>query len=734
MKLFAPCPPKAEDILSEELRRLGAQDVTRSPRGVRFHGNLELAYRSCLELRTASRILVELFSGDAQDEDELYSLIRSHAWGKDFTVEDTFACRVTGVPRDKDPRYATLRMKDGIVDWFSHHEGKRPSVDRRNPDIRLEARWNGRRAWVYLNFSGAPLHERGYRLERTEAVLRETTAAMMLYQADWPKIASQGGAFVDPVCGSGTLLAEAAMMAVGAPCGAMRKHWGFESWKKHDLGLWTNLHSQAQIRYGESLQRVPMIVGYDRDSQALEIARANLRRAGLGQVVRLEHHDLHDGRPDFWPHSSTGLICADPPYGERLTGDPSPLYGRLGELFREVDSGWNLALLAPDKKTASSTCLRAREYRGMVTGGMDVVLGLYERKSPNQVDEPVSLDSAKPETSQKFPKHPGAGTGVDLEKKPIIHSGRDPKASSLAQALERNLEALGKWAQKSGATSYRIWDSDMPEFNAAVDFYEGKWLHVQEYAAPAKIPEDIVRRRAETLIEVFQEVMGFGDEAIFLKTRRRGVRPYGRMGNSHQRFVMRENGCRFWINLTDRLDTGIFLDHRPTRKRIRDAAQGKRVLNLFAYTGTASVAAALGGASATTTVDVSNTYLRWARDNFELNRIPEDDHRFVKADAFDFLKTEQETYDIIFLDPPTYSNGAGRQDWSVEKHHAAIIRLALKRLNPQGVLLFSENYRRFALDHKLKRQHSPVEITRETTDPDFARRARGHRCWEFRLS
>lgn len=702
-------------MLTGELKKLHAGSVVPASRGVGFEGDLNLSYKACLELRTASRLLLELFSDKAGNEDELYRLALNHPWEELFSPSMSISCRVTGVPRDKDPRYATLKLKDAIVDRFMEKSGSRPFVERKTPDIRIEARWDGRQAVIYLNWSGQPLHERGYRLERTDAVLRETTAAAILAIAGWPRIAQDGGGFVDPVCGSGTLLIEAAMMAIDAPPGIHRKIWGFEGLSLHDDNLWRKIRNDASIRYGGSLERMPLLAGFDINETALRVARSNLRRAGLNNVVRLERHDITQGRPSFWPAGNMGLVCADPPYGVRIPTDPLPVYKSLGSLFRTLESGWRLALLAPDRKTASVTCLRAEEYHHTVSGGMDLVLALYDRLGA--------------------PKTGASKTGVPVKtvpkSVPESVTSLDPKAASLKTSLQRNIDAMKSWSEKTGVSSYRIWDADMPEFNAAVDWYEGRWLHVQEFAAPGKIPPEKTRSRLNTLLSVLKEVTGCRDEDLYIKTRQRGIRPYSRMGDSRDRFIIRENGMKFYVNFIDYLDTGIFMDHRPTRAIIRDRIGRGRFLNLFAYTGTASVMAAAGGATLTVSVDVSNTYLNWARDNMKLNRLETSSCSYVRSDAFEFLKKHDEKFDLIFIDPPTYSNGAGRMDWSVQDHHAPLIKLAMKHLNQDGTLLFAENFRRFRLDGELNKRFSVREITRETTDPDFFRRSGAHRCWEF---
>ncbi|MCK5737338.1 MAG: bifunctional 23S rRNA (guanine(2069)-N(7))-methyltransferase RlmK/23S rRNA (guanine(2445)-N(2))-methyltransferase RlmL, partial [Spirochaetaceae bacterium] len=550
MKFFAPCPPGAEYVLAGELKKLGAGSVVPASRGVGFEGDLNLSYRACLELRTASRILVELASDRAGSEDELYRLANSYPWDELFSSALTISCRATGVPREKDPRYATLKLKDAVADRFNDKTGSRPYVDRKFPDIRIEARWDGRNATIYLNWSGRPLHERGYRLERTDAVLRETSAAAILAESGWPEIAENGGGFVDPVCGSGTLLAEAAMMAVGAPPGIHRKDWGFEGLSLHKDNLWRRVFNDASIFFGESLQRMPLIAGFDNDESALRTARANLRRAGLNNVIRLEHHDITTGRPSFWPAGNSGLICADPPYGVRIQKDPTAVYNALGNMFRNLESGWRMAILAPDKKTASATFLRAQEYHHTVSGGMDLILAIYNRiggskKTVSKVLEPKSSE---------------------IEETPSSVSENEP---ALKKLLQKNIDAMSAWAENQSVSSYRIWDADIPEFNAAVDWFEGRWLHVQEFAPSGNIPQEKIRSRLNSLISVLKELTGCLDENLYLKTWQRGIKPNRKTGEERDRFIIRENGMKFYINLEDYLDTGVFLDHRSTRALIR---------------------------------------------------------------------------------------------------------------------------------------------------------------------
>jgi len=260
-------------------------------------------------------------------------------------------------------------------------------------------------------------------------------------------------------------------------------------------------------------------------------------------------------------------------------------------------------------------------------------------------------------------------------------------------------------------------------------------LHVQEYAPPASVPEADARRRFGELLQAAREVFAIPRERIATKTRERGKggSKYGRMDRRDEFIVVREGAAKLEVNLHDYLDTGLFLDHRPLRRRLAAEADDKRVLNLFCYTGAASVHAGLGGARTTTSVDLSPTYLEWAARNLGRNGLAGTKHRLVQADALSWLEAEQAQYDLVFCDPPTFSNSKRAEDFDTQRDHVRLLRAAVARLAPRGLLLFSNNYRRFKLDEAAVAEFADArEISAQTIDPDFERNPRIHRAWELR--
>jgi 23S rRNA (guanine2445-N2)-methyltransferase / 23S rRNA (guanine2069-N7)-methyltransferase len=305
--------------------------------------------------------------------------------------------------------------------------------------------------------------------------------------------------------------------------------------------------------------------------------------------------------------------------------------------------------------------------------------------------------------------------------------------SPFANRLRKNQDRLRSWLKRSGVSCYRMYDADIPESNVAIDRYEDCAV-VQEYAPPASVdPELAVLRLHEIVVDVAR-VLQIDPTAVFVKQRRRRVddRQYERSGAGGPRQQVREGDLRLWVNLSDYLDTGLFLDHRRTRQLVRELAAGRRFLNLFGYTATVTLAAAAGGASSTTTVDLSNTYLRWARDNLALNDLDGERHHYVRDDVLAWLRHTRDTFDLAFVDPPTHSRSKRmRGDFDVQRDHGALIDAAMRRLTPDGVLLFSTHAHRFELDPALTGRYHVVDLTADTIDPDFARTPRVHQLWRI---
>ncbi|MDO8705650.1 MAG: bifunctional 23S rRNA (guanine(2069)-N(7))-methyltransferase RlmK/23S rRNA (guanine(2445)-N(2))-methyltransferase RlmL, partial [Sulfuricaulis sp.] len=588
--------------------------------------------------------------------------------------------------------------------------GVRPSIDTAQPDVRVNVYLLRDEATVSLDLSGESLHRRGYRAQTVEAPLKENLAAAILLRAQWPAIAKENGALVDLMCGSGTLLIEAAMIAADIAPGLAREYFGFHRWKQHDAALWTGLLDEARQRRAVGLTNLPPIYGYDHDPLAIRAARDNIKRAGLGNLMIAQQRELSACAPEPSP---TGLVVANPPYGERLgpSSELPALYAELGAQLKTCFPGWRAAVFTGNPELGKSMGLRAVKMHTLYNGAIECKLLHFEITPENVVVE---------RTPKPFEIRPGSS------------------AEMFANRLRKDLQHFGRWARRQEIFCYRLYDADLHEYNLAVDVYESdkRYVHVQEYEAPDTISPDKARQRLQHALGVIPLVLEIPREQMIFKVRRRqkGGAQYEKMDTTGEFHEVREGPCRFLVNFTDYLDTGLFLDHRATRAMLGELAQGKRFLNLFGYTGTATAHAALGGAISTTTVDMSYTYLDWARRNLELNSITGDKHELIQADVLVWLKENRpRRYGLIFLDPPTFSRSKRMEDTlDIQRDHEALIRDTAALLEPGGMLIFSTNNRRFKIYREALAPLTVEDITRQTIPQDFERDPKIHQCFRIR--
>ncbi len=724
-RFYATAPRGIAPLLADEIRELGAVRVQAGAAGVSFDGDLECAYRVCLWSRLANRILLPVTKFQARDADELYHEVNAIHWERHLESSGTLAvdCTLVDSPIGHS-RYAALKTKDAIVDRFREKFGERPSVDLETPDLRINLHLRGSDARINIDLSGGSLHRRGYRLAGAAAPLKENLAAAILIEAGWPAIAERGGALLDPMCGSGTLLVEGALMAADIAPGLLREHFGLLYWKQHELDLWARLWREAEERREVGLAKLPPIYGFDRDADALDAAEANIERAGLLDHIELRQQWLEEA-PGV-PTEKGGLLVSNPPYGERLgeLDELRPLYTRLGKLLRFDLGGWDAAIFTANPELATHIGIRSEKPVEFFNGPLACRLFLYPSQAGTSTAEGEESSLVRPELA-------------DSEG-----------ARMFANRLRKNLKHLGKWARREGIDCYRIYDADLPEYALAVDLYhdeEGKrWVHVQEYQAPKTVAEEKAMQRLQEALAAIPGVLEIPEEQLFYKVRRRqkGKAQYQRSEARGRFHSVREGRARLLVNFSDYLDTGLFLDHRPTRLMIGERSEGKRVLNLFCYTGAASVHAILGGAERSTSVDLSNTYLEWARRNFELNDIDDRRHELFRADCLSWVQRKahegQRQYELIFIDPPTFSNSKGSsQTFDVQRDHVELLSNALRLLANGGELIFSNNFRRFQLDEEALKQAHPglmiEEISRQTLPKDFERNPKIHRCWRLTL-
>jgi 23S rRNA (guanine2445-N2)-methyltransferase / 23S rRNA (guanine2069-N7)-methyltransferase len=716
LRLFATAARGLEPLLAEELRALGATEVKETRAGVAFAGDLALAYRACLWSRVASRVLMPLARFPAASPEALYDGVRTLDWsahlGPDNTLAVDFHASHSVITHS---HYGALKVKDAIVDQLRDRTGQRPSVATEEPDVRINVYLHENQASVSLDLSGESLHRRGYRVASVTAPLKENLAAAILLRAGWPAIAAQGGALVDLMCGSGTFPIEAALIAAGIAPGLDRTYYGFLRWRGHDAAAWEALLVEARARRAAGLSNLPPIRGYDHDPAAVRAALANVEQAGLTGHVHIERRELGECRAEYVEHA--GLVVANPPYGERL-GEESELpglYRTLGNTLKRCYSGWRAAVFTGNPELGKVMGLRAHKLHTLWNGAIECRLLHFEVSPERFVTE-------RSPAERLLAQAPAALT---------------PGAEMFANRLRKNLKTLGKWAAKEGLCCYRLYDADMPEYALAIDVYQGeqRWAHVQEYAAPKTVDPDKAMQRLKEALSAIPSALDLPVANVFLKVRERqkGKSQYERLDQRGEFHEVREDGLRLLVNFTDYLDTGLFLDHRLTRRLLRELAPGRRFLNLFCYTGAASVHAAAGGARTTTSVDMSRTYLDWAQRNLALNGFTGPQHELVQADVLAWLEEPvSRRYGLIFLDPPTFSTSKRMQGTlDIQRDHVPLIEAAARRLEPGGTLVFSCNFRRFRLDREALAGFAIEDLTAATLPRDFERNPRIHQC--FRL-
>lgn len=719
LALLATVPRGLADLLAAELAALGAREVRERSGAVSFTGTLETAYRVCLESRLASRVLLEIARFEAADTDTFYACARAVPWCEHLAAGASLACDFSGRhPTLTHSHFGALKLKDAIADAQRAASGTRPNIVLDRPDVRVHAHAHGAAITLYIDLAGESLHRRGYRAEAGAAPLKENLAAGVLIRSLWPQCAAEGGSFLDPMCGSGTLVIEAALIATGRAPGLARTYFGFLGWRGHDAALWRQVRERVRARCGAAPAGTPRLHGRDRDPAAVRAATANAERAGVAGWVQFAVGPLAQARPCG---TGSGLVCTNPPYGARLADLEAAraVHRELGTVLREHFQGWSAAVLTGAPQLGMELGIRAARTHTLWNGAIECRL-LRMRVEPASLRPPGTL--ARPDDSR-------ADT---------------PGARMFANRLAKNLKLLRRWAERESVTCYRLYDADMPEYAFAIDQYtlldSGEcWLYVQEYAAPREIPPEAARRRRGEVLASLPRVTGIARERIRVRTRRRtrGQDQYVKLREDGRAHRVGEGGLRFEVNFANYLDTGLFLDQRRTRARLRTAARGRHFLNLFAYTGTATVYAAAGGAATTTSVDLSRTYLDWARRNLALNRLQDGPHALIQADCREWLRAAQAAqarYDLIYLDPPTFSNSKRMQGvLDLQRDHALLIDLCMRVLAPGGLLVFSTNAQRFRLEPALEQRYAVHDISAATLPRDFARNPHIHRCFELRL-
>lgn len=704
---FISCPKGIESLLIEELEGLGGFVFGKQRVGGVFgQATLPALYRICLWSRLANRVLLQLANAPVDSRDKLRAWLLTLDWETHLSAEQSLHIRFFGeLPGITHTQFGAQFVKDAIVDWFRERRGARPGVDRDRPDLRFQLNVDRRQATLYLDLSGDSLHQRGYRRGVTTAPLKENLAAALLIRAQWPQIAAQGGALIDPMCGSGTFLTEAALIAADMAPGLLRERFGFTKWRQHDADAWRQLVDEAKAR---RKQQLPPILGYDRDRRALGVAEQHIAALNLGDdAPDIYIKALADWKKPTHRNLKPGLLIANPPYGVRLGENEQlkPYYELLGRKWAEECPDWQAALITADDTLVKATRLYWRKQYTFFNGAIECQFYLFDLHR--------GLKNALPTQQQLV-------DSIDVD--------------AFVQRLHKNRKRLAGWIKQQNIDCYRLYYADIPEFAVAVDIYHDCAV-VQEYQPPKTVDPQKAELRLQAILRATPGALNLPPDHVVLKHRQRqkGSAQYEKFGEARQLMEVREGDARLLVDLQSYLDTGLFLDHRPVRLKLNKLCAGKRFLNLFCYTAAATVHAALGGATHSLSVDLSNTYLDWAERNLKLNQLDLRRHRLQRADVLTWLDDHRDTYDVIFLDPPTFSNSKSMETvLDIQRDHAGLIEQTMRCLAKDGVLIFSCNFRKFKLDPAVTDRYRVTDITDWSIPRDFQRPSKIHHCFEIR--
>ncbi len=689
-----------EAVVAHELQDLGYEPKILQSGRILFRGQPADICRANLWLRTADRVLLRLDSFEAVDFGQLFDRTRALPWAQWLPADATFPVsgrsiksQLSSVPACqkivKKAIVESLKAAYG-VEWFAET----------GPKFSVEVALLENQATLTIDTSGPGLHKRGYRRLVGKAPLKETLAAALVLLSFW----KPDRPLVDPFCGTGTIPIEAALIGRNMAPGLSRS-FAAEAWLAVPAALWEAARQEARQAM---LPDLPLrIVGADLDDAALQLARHHAQQAGVAEQIHFQRRafaDLHSPRPH-------GCVICNPPYGERLgrPGDVQGLYRDMPEIFRRLKT-WSFYVLTAHPDFEALLGQEADRRRKLYNGRIECTY--YQFFGP------------KPHAAAAEAKPAFGGLSAKAREQAEIFRSR----------LAKRARHLRRWPSHFGITCYRLYERDIPEVPLVVDRYED-CLHIAEFDRPHEHTPaehgdwlDLMKRTAGEVLEI-------PPANVFLKRRQRqhGPAQYQRVAEEGRTKIVAEGGLHFEINLSDYIDTGLFLDHRITRGMVREAAAGKRFLNLFAYTGSFTVYAAAGGAASTVTVDLSATHLDWAGRNMALNDLAGLQHQFVRDDALSFLRScpPRPQFDLAVVDPPTFSNSKRLDEfWDIQRDHAELLSLLLARMSPGGVIYFSTNFRRFKLAEEVLAGVTIREISRQTVPPDFRNR-RIHRCWRI---
>ena len=798
--LIAACAFGLEAIVRRELAGLGIEATIGESGRVHFRGSLETVAQANLWLRCADRVLIRVAEFPAADFDALFETTKAIRWSDWLPVDAEFPVTGRSVKSTLTSVPACQRaIKKAIVDAMQRDHSTE-TLPETGPMFNVDIAILKDVATITIDTTGRSLHRRGYRTQVSAAPLKETLAAAMVMLSYWKR----DRPLIDPFCGSGTILIEAAMIGRNMAPGQSRE-FSFEQWPDSPRETVLNLRADALQNVLEPLPQ--RLLGSDTDFRVLRLARENAEAAGVTADVHFETANVRD----LQSRRRFGCLITNPPYGMRLGKDweIEELYAALPHVLRHLPT-WSFYFLTAfngfEKTLGRSADRRRKLYNARIEctyyqfQGPKPVLGEGKRivdaepRVENETENESELSgepelNRQPETNELEPSaretlaDPNVGRRSEAPEnspeptaapeptstpeattpatKPAISKPRNPnpnpnpnpyvhavgpaafgampdnaqhQADLFATRLRKRAKHFRRMLGRRNVTCYRIYERDVPEIPLVVDRYEN-YLHLSEFERPHDRDVAAHANWLDLMAATAGEALDVPKQNVYLKrrSRQRGKTQHEKIAETQQRIPVQENGLTFLVNLADYVDTGLFLDHRITRQMVRDQSAGKHFLNLFSYTGSFTTYAAAGGAASTTSVDLSQNYLDWAKENLAANGLAGPQHKVVAMDTGEFIRKHRpgEFYDLVVCDPPTFSNSKSLdEDWNVQRDAVPLLIDVLKLVRPGGVVFFSTNFRTFKFDTKALSVTKIHELSKQTVPEEFRNR-RIHRCWRI---
>ncbi|AEO08152.1 bifunctional 23S rRNA (guanine(2069)-N(7))-methyltransferase RlmK/23S rRNA (guanine(2445)-N(2))-methyltransferase RlmL [Buchnera aphidicola] len=693
--LFASTHFGTEQLLKQELLRLGIKNSTIINGGVYYEANDFLLYKTLMWSRIASRIFLCITNFYIKNSQDLYLKIYDIDWNKIFYKNSTFAINFKGTNNIiRNSLFGALITKDAIIDQFRKKYCIRLNINLIEPDIRIKLLLlNNNIIHVMLDLSGESLHKRGYRKFFNQTPIKENLASAIIINSGWNKNLP----IIDPMCGSGTLLIEAAMMASNRAPGLKRSKWGFQSWKDYNKKIWTQIIQEAKEKFEIGMQTClkNFFIGYDSNTDIIKKAKINALHAGVLKIIEFKTQNLENFKNINQTKIESGILLTNPPYGNRYKTESQlvSLYIQLGIISKNYFENWKLSIFSASKFLFNFLQMKPNKKYFFKNGSLDCIQHNYT---------------------------------IYLKNKVIINNEYENR-------LKKNFKKFKKWADIQNIECFRIYNADLPNYNIIVDVYKN-WIVIQEYQAPKEIHSYKTLRRLCDAIYYTKKILSVSIDNIIFKIRKKNTHKtqYKKLSNSNNFILIQEYHAKFLVNLIDYIDTGLFSDKRILRKLLGKMSYDKDFLNLFSYTATASVYAGLGNAKSTTSIDISNTYIKWSMKNMAINNLTGSQHIFIKSDCLKWIKKTHKTFDLIFINPPTFSNSKNmNQSFDVKKDYFNLMINLKKILRYHGYIIFSSSTKNFELDYNFmnKIKLYAKKITQQVQSKDYLKYSNNYHSW-----